>query len=92
MVKRLLWAGRTLWGLPRCDSLAALDWSAGAAGTWRLARHRARPVDGEHDGSLVRGPGRAHHGASISCCLADYDALLATGISDLHGEYFRSPG
>ena len=92
MVKRLLWAGRTLWGYRVHDSLAALDWTLARPGLGGL------PVTAL---GLSMGSTMAVWCAALDeritqcvdlCCLADYDALLATGNFDLHGEYFFVPG
>lgn len=92
LVKRLLWQGCTLWGYRVHDSLAALD--------WLLAREdfAALPVTAL---GLSMGSTMAVWCAALDeritrcidlCCLSEYDALLATGHYDLHGEYFFVPG
>ncbi len=92
LVKRLLWEGQTLWGYRVHDSLAALDWAG------------ARPELGGLPVTalgLSMGSTMAIWCAALDeriaqcvdlCCLAEYDALLATGNFDLHGEYFFVPG
>ena len=90
--KRLLWEGRTLWGMRVADTLAAFDWL------------RAQPFCaglpivtlGLSMGSTMAWwaaalePGIA---ACVDLCgLAEFDALIATGSDDLHGEYWFVPG
>ena len=92
LVKQLLWAGRTLWGYRVHDSLSALQWL------------RAQPhFEGLPTATLGLSMGSAMAvwtaaldpsvDACIEMCgLAEFDALLATGQHDLHGEYFFVPG
>lgn len=92
MVKRLLWEGKTLWGYRVHDSLTALDWAQTQPGLTNL------PVTAL---GLSMGSTMAVWCAALDeritqcidlCCLAEYDALLANGNFDLHGEYFFVPG
>lgn len=91
-VKRLLWRGRTLWGYRVHDSLLALQWLRDQDG------FRTLPVTTL---GLSMGSTMAVWCAALApdisacvdlCCLAEYDALLADGSFDLHGEYFFVPG
>lgn len=92
LVKRLLWQGSTLWGWRVHDTLAALAWLRRQAGLAKL------PVATL---GLSMGSTMAVWAAALCpdiaacidlCCLAEFDALLATGQHDLHGEYFFVPG
>jgi pimeloyl-ACP methyl ester carboxylesterase len=92
MVKRLLWQGKSLWGYRVHDTLVALDWLRLQAGFAKL------PVTTL---GLSMGSTMAIWAAALDptiaacvelCCLAEYDALLADGNFDLHGEYFFVPG
>ena len=88
--KRFLWEGSTLWGMRVADTLAAFDWAR--------ARFPRAPIItlGLSMGSTMAWwaaalePGIA--GCIDLCCLAEFDALTATGADDLHGEYFFVPG
>ena len=92
LVKRLLWDGRTLWGYRVHDTLAAFDWLRAQP------RFAGLPVAtlGLSMGSTMAVWAAALQPAIDACidlcCLADYDALLASGGHDLHGEYFFVPG
>ena len=92
MVKRLLWQGKTLWGYRVHDTLVALEWLRLQAGFSNL------PVTTL---GLSMGSTTAIWAAALDptitacidlCCLAEFDALLANGSFDLHGEYFFVPG
>jgi dienelactone hydrolase len=92
LVKRLLWQGATLWGWRVHDTLAALDWLRTQPG------FDALPVVTL---GLSMGSTMALWSAALDtriagcvelCCAAEYDALLASGGFDLHGEYFFVPG
>lgn len=92
LVKRLLWQGATLWGWRVHDTLAALDWLRGQP---ELA---ALPVVTL---GLSMGSTMALWAAALDeriaacvelCCNAEYDALLASGGFDGHGEYYFVPG
>jgi dienelactone hydrolase len=92
LVKRLLWQGATLWGWRVHDTLAALDWLRAQAGFETL------PVVTL---GLSMGSTMALWSAALDtriaacidlCCAAEYDALLASGGFDLHGDYFFVPG
>lgn len=92
MAKRLLWEGKTLWGYRVHDSLTALDWALAQPGLANL------PVTAL---GLSMGSTMAVWCAALNeritqcidlCCLAEYEALLANGNFDLHGEYFFVPG
>ena len=92
LVKRLLWQGQTLWGWRVHDSLAALDWLHAQA---RFAGLPSVAL-GLSMGSTMAVWASAldtRIDACIEMCgLAEFDALLATGGYDLHGEYFFVPG
>jgi dienelactone hydrolase len=92
LVKRTLWAGETLWGWRVHDTLAALDWLQ--ASQPDLA---ALPVVTL---GLSMGSTMAIWAAALDdridgcidlCCAAEYDALLASGGFEGHGEYFFVP-
>lgn len=92
LVKRLLWQGDTLWGWRVHDTLAALDWLRTRPG------FEALPVVTL---GLSMGSTMALWSAALDdriagcielCGAAEYDALLASGGFDLHGEYFFVPG
>jgi dienelactone hydrolase len=91
-VNRLMWEGRTLWGYRVHDSLAALRWLRGQP------RFAGLPTAAF---GLSMGSAMAVWTAALDpavdacielCGLAEFDALLATGGHDLHGEYFFVPG
>jgi pimeloyl-ACP methyl ester carboxylesterase len=88
--KRFLWEGSTLWGMRIADTLAAFDWVRA-----RLPRPPVIAL-GLSMGSTMAWwtaalePGIA--GCVDLCCLAEFDALRATGADDLHGEYYFIPG
>jgi pimeloyl-ACP methyl ester carboxylesterase len=92
MVKRLLWQGNTLWGYRVHDTLVALEWLRTQPQFANL------PVTtlGLSMGSTMAIWAAALDpsiSASIDlCCLSEFDALLASGNFDLHGEYFFVPG
>ena len=92
LVKRLLWEGRTLWGYRVHDTLAAADWLFAQP---RFAELPCATL-GLSMGSTMAVWAAALEpriGACIDlCCLAEFDALLASGGHDLHGEYFFVPG
>ena len=88
--KRFLWDGGTLWGMRVADTLAAFDW---------LRAHFAGvPVVtlGMSMGSTMAWWAAALEPAIAGCvdlcCLAEFEALTATGADDLHGEYYFVPG
>lgn len=92
LVKRALWQGETLWGWRVHDTLAALDWLRTQPG------FAALPVVTL---GLSMGSTMALWAAALDeriaaclelCCAAEYDALLASGGFDRHGEYFFVPG
>ena len=92
LVKRALWQGATLWGWRLHDTLMALDWL------------RAQPdfadlpvvTLGLSMGSTMALWAAALDGRIAGCAelcgAAEYDALLASGGFDRHGEYFFVPG
>lgn len=92
MVKRLLWDGCALWGYRVHDTLVALEWLRSRAGFAALPTVTL---------GLSMGSTMAVWAAALEpsidscidlCCLAEYDALIADGSFDLHGEYFFVPG
>jgi len=90
--KRLLWQGSTLWGMRVADTLAAFDWLRSqpfCAGLPIVAL------------GLSMGSTMACWAAALEpqiaacvdlCALSEFDALVATGNDDLHGEYWFVPG
>ena len=90
--KRLLWEGRTLWGMRIADTLSVYDWLRAQD---RFA-HLPIVTLGLSMGSTMAcwaaslEPGIA---ACVDLCgLAEFDALVASGADDLHGEYWFVPG
>jgi dienelactone hydrolase len=90
--KRLLWEGRTLWGMRVADTLSVYDWLRAQD---RFA-HLPIVTLGLSMGSTMAcwtaslEPGIA---ACVDLCgLAEFDALVASGADDLHGEYWFVPG
>lgn len=92
LVKRLLWEGCTLWGYRVHDSLVAFEWLRAQA---RFAGLPTATL-GLSMGSTMAVWASALEPAIDACVdlcgLAEYDALLAHGSHDLHGEYFFVPG
>ncbi len=92
LVKQLLWQGGTLWGYRVHDTLAAFHWLRAQP---RLAGLPSAAL------GLSMGSTMAVWAAALQpdidvclemCGLAEFDALLASGSHDLHGEYFFVPG
>jgi dienelactone hydrolase len=90
--KRLLFQGRTLWGMRIADTLAAFDWLR------TMPQLHGLPIIvlGLSMGSTMAWwtaalePGIA---ACVDLCgLSEFDALVATGNDVLHGEYWFVPG
>ena len=90
--KRLLWEGRTLWGMRVADTLSVYDWLRAQD---RFA-HLPIVTFGLSMGSTM-----AYWTASLEpgiaacvdlCGLAEFDALVVSGADDLHGEYWFVPG
>lgn len=90
--KRFLWDGATLWGMRVVDTLAAFDWLACEP---RLATLPVITL------GMSMGSTMAWWTAALEtriaacvdlCCLAEFDALVAAGADDLHGEYYFVPG
>ncbi len=92
MVKRLLWEGKTLWGYRIHDTLASLEW----ARTKDDLAHVPVTTLGLSMGSTMATWTAALDTTIASCidlcCLAEFDALVASGGFDQHGEYFFVPG
>jgi dienelactone hydrolase len=92
LVKRELWQGRTLWGLRVRDAVGAASFVKAHA---ELASPPLVAL------GLSMGSTLAWWSAALDprvdavaelCCLAEFDALVASGAYDLHGEYFFVPG
>jgi dienelactone hydrolase len=92
LVKQLLWQGCTLWGYRVHDTLAAFEWLRTQP---RLADLPSATL-GLSMGSTMAVWAAALQPALDACLemcgLAEFDALLASGTHDLHGEYFFVPG
>lgn len=92
LVKLGLWQGRPLWGARVADAVAVARW----------ARAHPRAADLPRVAlGLSMGSSLAWWSAALEpavdavvdlCCLAEFDALEATGAYDLHGEYYFVPG
>ncbi|MEO8411292.1 MAG: hypothetical protein ABI478_12050 [Propionivibrio sp.] len=91
-VKRLLWSGKTLWAYRVHDSLAALEWLRLQAGFASLPVCTLGLSMGSTMAIWVAALDPGVRACVDLCCLAEYDALLADGSFDLHGEYFFVPG
>lgn len=90
--KRLLWEGRTLWGMRVADTLAVYDWLRAQP------RFAALPVITL---GLSMGSTMAWWTAALEpgidacvdlCCLCEFEQLVASGNDDLHAEYWFVPG
>jgi dienelactone hydrolase len=92
LVKRLLWQGATLWGWRVHDTLAALDWLRMQAGFASLPVVTLGLSMGSQMALWSAALDERIAGCVEMCCAAEYDALLASGGFDLHGEYFFVPG
>jgi dienelactone hydrolase len=92
LVKRLLWQGATLWGWRVHDTLAALDWLRAQAGFASLPVVTLGLSMGSTMALWSAALDTRIAGCVELCCAAEYDALLASGGFDLHGEYFFVPG
>jgi dienelactone hydrolase len=92
LVKRGLWEGVPLWGRRIADAIAAsawLDTQAALAALPRIA------MGFSMGGSLAWWSAALDPRVTAvvdACCLAEFDALLATGAYDLHAEYYFVPG
>ncbi len=91
-VKRLLWEGKTLWGYRVHDSLVALEWLRAQDGFQELPVTALGLSMGSTMGIWAAALEPGISACIDLCCLSDYDALLADGSFDLHGEYFFVPG
>jgi dienelactone hydrolase len=92
LVKQLLWEGRTLWGQRVHDSLSALAWLRSQA---RFAELPCATLGLSMGSTMALWTAALDEGVGSCielCGLAEFDALLATGEHDLHGEYFFVPG
>jgi dienelactone hydrolase len=92
LVKVGLWQGKPLWGARVADAIAVARWAR--------AQPRFSGLPAVALG-LSMGSTLAWWSAALEpaidavaelCCLAEFDALVATGAYDLHGEYFFVPG
>ena len=87
--KEELVAGRPALASPPYAEALAVERAAFRA----TARDHARHVHGHHHGTVGRGASEPRVAACVDrCCLAEFDALVATEADDLHGEYFFVPG
>lgn len=92
LVKRLLWEGCTLWGYRVHDSLAAFEWLRAQPRFAGLPTATLGLSMGSTMAVWVSALEPAIDACVELCGLAEYDALLAHGSHDLHGEYFFVPG
>jgi dienelactone hydrolase len=92
LVKRLLWQGGTLWGWRVHDTLAALDWLRTQPGFETLPVVTLGLSMGSTMALWAAALDARIAGCVDLCCTAEYDALLASGGFDGHGEYFFVPG
>jgi dienelactone hydrolase len=92
LVKRLLWEGCTLWGYRVQDSLAAFGWLRAQPRFAGLPTATLGLSMGSTMAVWVSALQPAIDACVELCGLAEYDALLADGSHDLHGEYFFVPG
>lgn len=92
MVKRLLWQGQTLWGWRLHDTLAALDWLRAQPGFESLPVVTLGLSMGSTMALWTAALDERIAGCIDLCCAAEYDALIASGGFDAHGEYFFVPG
>jgi dienelactone hydrolase len=91
LVKRLLWQGDTLWGWRLHDTLAALDWLRTRPGLGSLPVVTLGLSMGSTMALWAAALDERIDGCIDLCCAAEYDALLASGGYDGHGEYFFVP-
>jgi dienelactone hydrolase len=92
LVKRLLWQGATLWGWRVHDTLAALEWLVTQPGLAGLPVVSLGLSMGSTMALWAAALDERIAGCIDLCCAAEYDALLASGGFDAHGEYFFVPG
>jgi hypothetical protein len=92
LVKRTLWQGDTLWGWRLHDTLAALDWLRAQPGFEALPVVTLGLSMGSTMALWAAALDERIAGCVELCCAAEYDALLASGGFDGHGEYFFVPG
>ena len=92
LAKRALWQGETLWGWRLQDTLAALDWLRMQPGLGALPVVALGLSMGGTMALWATALDPRIAGCAELCCSAEYDALLASGCFDLHGEYFFVPG
>lgn len=92
LVKRALWQGETLWGRRLHDTLVALDWLRAQPGFEALPVVTLGLSMGSTMALWAAALDERIAGCIELCCAAEYDALLASGGFDGHGEYFFVPG
>ena len=92
LVKRALWQGETLWGWRVHNTLAALDWLRLQPGFEALPVVTLGLSMGSTMALWAAALDERIAGCVDLCCTAEYDALLASGGFDGHGEYFFIPG
>ncbi len=92
LVKRALWQGDTLLGWRLHDTLAALDWLRTLPGFEALPVVTLGLSMGSTMALWAAALDERIAGCIELCCAAEYDALLASGGFDGHGEYFFVPG
>lgn len=92
LVKHALWHGRTLWGLRLRDTLSALDWLRAQPGFATVPVVTLGLSMGSTLALWAAALDERIAGCAELCCAAEYDALLASGGYDGHGEYFFVPG
>jgi dienelactone hydrolase len=92
LVKRALWQGETLWGWRLHDTLAALDWLRAQPGFEALPVVTLGLSMGSTMALWAAALDERIAGCVELCCAAEYDALLASGGFDGHGEYVFVPG
>ncbi len=92
VAKAALWAGRSLAGQMLGECKAALDWLE--AQPWvRRGRIGVFGISmGCTLGYWLGGIDPRVRALVQECCLADFDALIATGAHDRHGIYLTVPG
>ena len=90
--KRLLWEGRTLWGMRVADTLSVYDWLRAQD---RFARVPIVALGLSMGSTMACWAAALEPGIAACvdlCGLAEFDALVESGADDLHGEYWFVPG
>lgn len=90
--KQMLWNGQVMWGMMVYDGLRAIDYlcarsdvDAGRIGTIGIS------MGGTMAWWLAALDERIRFCVDM-CSLADYDAIVETGVLDIHGIYYYVPG